>query len=106
MKIWITTDKNCFLTSYSSVEQPELVEVTVDKEPTDFTNWKLEENKLVYDPLNAPEVEESLTEIEILKKENEDLKKAAEEQAIQTTDMQLAIAEVYEMLVLANKEAK
>ncbi|WP_288225976.1 hypothetical protein [uncultured Enterococcus sp.] len=43
---------------------------------------------------------------ETVQKENEELKKAAEEQAIQTTDKQLAIAEVYEMLVPASKEAK
>ncbi|WP_270693210.1 hypothetical protein [Enterococcus malodoratus] len=43
---------------------------------------------------------------ETVQKENEELKKAAKEQAIQTTDTQLAIAEVYEMLVPANKEAK
>ena len=43
---------------------------------------------------------------ETVQKENEELKKAAEEQAIQTTDTQLAIAEVYEMLVPASKEAK
>lgn len=43
---------------------------------------------------------------ETVQKENEELKKAAEVQAIQTTDTQLAIAEVYEMLVPANKEAK
>ena len=43
---------------------------------------------------------------ETVQKENEELKKAAEEQAIQMTDTQLAIAEVYEMLVPANKEAK
>lgn len=47
---------------------------------------------------------ETLTET--VQKENEELKKAAEEQAIQTTDTQLAIAEVYEMLVPASKEAK
>ncbi|OJG37682.1 hypothetical protein RV02_GL003446 [Enterococcus gilvus] len=47
---------------------------------------------------------ESLTEA--VQRENEELKKAAEEQAIQMTDTQLAIAEVYEMLVPANKEAK
>ncbi|WP_413538924.1 hypothetical protein [Enterococcus malodoratus] len=43
---------------------------------------------------------------EAVQRENEELKKAAEEQAIQTTDTQLAIAEVYEMLVSASKEAK
>jgi hypothetical protein len=46
---------------------------------------------------------ETLTET--VQKENEELKKTAEEQAIQTTDTQLAIAEVYEMLVPASKEA-
>lgn len=43
---------------------------------------------------------------EAVQRENEELKKAAEEQAIQMTDTQLAIAEVYEMLVPASKEAK
>ena len=50
------------------------------------------------------EMLETLTEA--VQRENEELKKAAEEQAIQMTDTQLAIAEVYEMLVPANKEAK
>lgn len=49
---------------------------------------------------------DDVTELEKLKRENEELKKAAEEQTIQMTDMQLAIAEVYEMLVPASKEAK
>ena len=49
---------------------------------------------------------DDVTELEKLKRENEELKKAAEEQAIQMTDTQLAIAEVYEMLVPASKEAK
>ncbi|STP39315.1 hypothetical protein [Enterococcus durans] len=49
---------------------------------------------------------DDVTELEKLKRENEELKKAAEEQVIQMTDTQLAIAEVYEMLVPASKEAK
>ena len=49
---------------------------------------------------------DDVTELEKLKRENEELKKAAEEQTIQMTDTQLAIAEVYEMLVPASKEAK
>ncbi|WP_270693096.1 hypothetical protein [Enterococcus malodoratus] len=50
------------------------------------------------------ELIETLTET--VQKENEFLKEKAEEQAIQMTDTQLALAEVYEMLVPANKEAK
>lgn len=47
---------------------------------------------------------ETLTEA--VQKENEALKEKAEEQAIQMTDTQLALAEVYEMLVPADKEVE
>lgn len=39
-----------------------------------------------------------------VQKENDRLKEKTEEQAIQMTDTQLALAEVYEMLVPADKE--
>lgn len=48
------------------------------------------------------ELIETLTET--VQKENEFLKEKAEEQAIQMTDTQLALAEVYEMLVPADRE--
>lgn len=51
------------------------------------------------------ELIETLTQA--VQKENEALKEQAEEQAVQMTDTQLALAEVYEMLIpLDNKEAK
>lgn len=48
------------------------------------------------------ELIETLTET--VQKENEFLKEKAEEQTIQMTDTQLALAEVYEMLVPADRE--
>lgn len=106
MEIWVSVDKNGFLDGYSLNEQPDQIKVHAEKEPSDFTNWRIEGSTLVHDPDTAPVFEPGLTETEQLKQENEELKKAAEEQAIQMTDTQLAIAEVYEMLVPASKEAK
>ncbi len=93
MDIWITTDKNGFLTSYSLIEQPELTKVTVDNEPVDFTNWKLEGTKLVHDPSNAPVIEDGLTETEQLKKENEELRQRvdmSDEALLELADMVLS----------------
>lgn len=70
MEIWITTDENGFLTSYSSVEQPELVKVIIDKEPTDFTNWRLDGDKLIHDTYNAPIIKSYPSDIDALKQQN------------------------------------
>src|SRR5699024_568715 len=93
MEIWITTDHNGFLTSYSLAEQPDLTKVVVDKEPVDFTNWRQEGTQLVHDPKNAQVIEESLTETEQLKKENEELRQRvdmSDEALLELADMVLS----------------
>ena len=93
MKIWVSVDKNGFLDGYSFTEQENMTEVTVNKEPYDFTNWKLEETKLVHDPDNAPKFEQELTETERLKKENEELRQRvdmSDEALLELADMVLS----------------
>lgn len=93
MEIWITTDQNGFLTSYSLAEQPDLTKVVVDNEPADFTNWRLDGTKLVHDPRNAPVIEDGLTETEQLKKENEELRQRvdmSDEALLELADMVLS----------------
>lgn len=96
MDIWITTDQNGFLTSYSLAEQPDLTKVVVDKEPVDFTNWRIEGTKLIQDSKNAPVVEGGLTETEQLKQENEELRQRvdmSDEALLELADMVLAATE-------------
>lgn len=96
MDIWITTDQNGFLTSYSLTEQPDLTKVVVDKEPVDFTNWRIEGTKLIRDSKNAPVVEGGLTETEQLKQENEELRQRvnmSDEALLELADMVLAATE-------------
>lgn len=93
MKIWVSIDKNGFLDGYSSSEQSEMIEVTVEQEPLDFTNWKLVGTKLVHDPDNAPVIEEGPTEVERLKQENEELRQRqdmSDEAVLELADMVLA----------------
>ncbi|MBX8938466.1 hypothetical protein [Enterococcus gilvus] len=96
MDIWITTDQNEFLTSYCLMEQPNMIEVKVEKEPADFTNWRLEGTKLIHDPDNAPKVEVGLTETELLKQENEELRQRldmSDEALLELADMVLSATE-------------
>ena len=96
MDIWITTDKNGFLDGYSLNEQPDQIKVQVDKEPMDFTNWRLDGTKLVHDPENAPIVEGGLTETEQLKQENEELRQRvdmSDEALLELADMVLSATE-------------
>ena len=45
MKIWIE-NKEGFLEGYSLIQQPNLLEIEVEKEPTDFFNYHSEWDKL------------------------------------------------------------
>ncbi|MGH1846727.1 hypothetical protein ABE869_07935 [Enterococcus gilvus] len=77
------------------------------KDPqSQFYNFSKNKWEEVVTPDYSQKLELLETLTEAVQRENEELKKAAEEQAIQMTDTQLAIAEVYEMLVPTNKEAK
>lgn len=97
MKLWITVDRDNFLDSYSLVKQKGQVEIEVETEPIDFTNWKLVGSQLIHDPKNAPVIEETPTELEQLKQENEELR--------QRQDMSdEAVLELADMILNATKK--
>ena len=99
MKLWITVDQNDYVTSFSTVEQSGLIEVEVEKIPEAFTNWKYDGTSLIHDPENAPTINESLTETELLRKENEELKRELDVTKEDLTNTQLGLAEVYEIVL-------
>lgn len=99
MKLWITVDQNDYVTSFSTVEQSGQIEVEVEKIPEDFTNWKYDGTSLIHDPENAPTINESLTETELLRKENEELKRELDVTKEDLTNTQLGLAEVYEIVL-------
>ena len=53
MKIWID-DIQGYLDGYSTMEQPNKIELEVEKEPTDFFNYLWDGTSLIYDPDNVP----------------------------------------------------
>ncbi len=87
MKIWIE-NKEGFLEGYSLIQQPNLLEIEVEKEPTDFFNYHWNGTSLIYDPDNVPEPEPTPpTEVELLQKQNAELMKqiSQQNQVIQQT---------------------
>ena len=57
------------------MEQPNKIELEVEKEPTDFFNYRWDGTSLIYDPDNVPEPEPAPpTDIEVLQAENAELK--------------------------------
>ncbi|HFE9852480.1 TPA: hypothetical protein ACGBG5_002946 [Enterococcus faecalis] len=98
MKIWIE-NKIGYLDGYSLMEQPDQVELEVEQEPLDFPNWRFDGQTLIHDPDNVPEPEPAPpTKLELLEAENKALKAEITETRQETTDAQLAIAELYEMM--------
>ena len=80
MKIWIE-NKEGFLEGYSLIQQPNLLEIEVEKEPTDFFNYRWDGTSLIYDPDNVPEPEPTPpTELELLQKQNAELMKQVSQQ--------------------------
>lgn len=70
MEIWIE-NKIGYLEGYSTMEQPNQVNLNVEKEPTDFSNWRFDGKVLIHDPHNAPKPEPiPPSEIELLTKQN------------------------------------
>lgn len=89
MEIWIE-NKIGYIDGYSLMEQPDMIGIKVEKEPTDFSNWMWDGEGLYRDVKNAPQPEpEEPTEIELLKKKNEEL----EGQVSELTDAVLFISE-------------
>lgn len=82
MKIWID-DIQGYLQGYSTMEQPNAIELEVEKEPTDFFNYRWNGTSLIYDPDNVPEPEPEPTpptELELLQKQNAELMKQVSQQ--------------------------
>lgn len=80
MKIWVE-NKIGFLEGYSTMEQPDNVELEVKKEPFDFMNWRYDGAQLIHDPENAPQPEPTPpTELELLQKQNAELMKQVSQQ--------------------------
>ena len=80
MKIWIE-NRIGYLEGYSTMEQPDNVELEVEKEPTDFYNYRWNGISLIYDPNNVPEPEPTTpTELELLQKQNAELMKQVSQQ--------------------------
>ena len=79
MKIWID-DIQGYLDGYSTMEQPNKIELEVEKEPTDFLIIA-DGTSLIYDPDNVPEPEPTTpTELELLQKQNAELMKQVSQQ--------------------------
>lgn len=80
MKVWIE-NRIGFLQGYSLIDQPNQVELEVEQEPLDFSNWRFDGYKLIHDSENAPEPEPTPpTELELLQKQNAELMKQVSQQ--------------------------
>lgn len=94
MKVWIQ-NKVGYLQGYSIIPQETMTEVEADREPTDFTNWRYDGEKIIHDPENAPKPEVVPSELEKLQEENKVLKQELEETKADVTNTQIGLAEVY-----------
>lgn len=96
MEIWIE-NKLGYIDGYSLMEQPDMIGIKVEKEPTDFSNWMLDGEGLYRDVENAPQpVPEEPTEIELLREELElsrEENKELKGQVSELTDAVLFISE-------------
>ncbi|WP_375180247.1 hypothetical protein [Enterococcus rotai] len=91
MQIWIE-DKIGYIDGYSLMEQPDMIGIKVEKEPTGFKNWMWDGEGLYRDVENAPQpVPEEPTEIELLQQENIELKERLDQ-------TELSILELADMM--------
>ncbi len=94
MKIWID-DIQGYLDGYSTMEQPNKIELEVEKEPTDFFNYCWNGTSLIYDPDNVPEPEPAPpTDIEVLQAENAELKQLNSKLMINDMNLKKELSEV------------
>ena len=87
MKIWIE-NRIGYLEGYSTMEQPDNVELEVKKEPFDFMNWRYDGAQLIHDPENAP------TDIEVLQAENAELKQLNSKLMVNDVNLKKELSEV------------
>lgn len=94
MKIWID-DIQGYLDGYSTMKQPNKIELEVEKEPTDFFNYHWDGTSLIYDPDNVPEPEPAPpTDIEVLQAENAELKQLNSKLMINDMNLKKELSEV------------
>lgn len=106
MKIWIE-NKIGYLEGYSTMEQPNTVELEVKQEPLDFMNWRYDGAQLIYDPENAPEPEPTPpTELELLQKQNAELVKQVSQQNQVIQQTQTMTGELMKQVVELTKGAE
>lgn len=74
MKIWIDNIQG-YLQGYSTMEQPEAIEVEVDEDFSDFFNYRWDGAELIYDPENVPKPEPTPpTDVEVLQEQLKEIK--------------------------------
>ncbi|MGK0562928.1 hypothetical protein ACSFCR_12840, partial [Enterococcus faecalis] len=84
-----------FLEGYSLIQQPNLLEIEVEKEPTDFFNYHWNGTSLIYDPDNVPEPEPAPpTDIEVLQAENAELKQLNSKLMVNDVNLKKELSEV------------
>ena len=88
MKIWIE-NRIGYLEGYSTMEQPDNVELEVKKEPFDFMNWRYDGAQLIHDPENTPP-----TDIEVLQAENAELKQLNSKLMVNDVNLKKELSEV------------
>ena len=94
MKIWIE-NRIGYLEGYSTMEQPDNVELEVKKEPFDFMNWRYDGAQLIHDPENAPQPEPTPpTDIEVLQAENAELKQLNSKLMVNDVNLKKELSEV------------
>ena len=93
MKIWIE-NRIGYLEGYSTMEQPDNVELEVKKEPFDFMNWRYDGAQLIHDPENAPQPEPPPTDIEVLQAENAELKQLNSKLMVNDVNLKKELSEV------------
>ncbi|MGK9479826.1 hypothetical protein, partial [Melissococcus plutonius] len=103
MNVWIE-NKIGYLDGYSLVVQPDLIKVTINKEPTDFANWRWDGVELIHDPDNAPEPDpEPIDDLDLLKQQNAKLILAQTNTQKQLTDTQTQSTNMQKQLDQSNK---
>lgn len=66
LTLWVTVGANGLLTSYSLIEQAEMIKIISSEEPVDYLNWGIREGRLVHYPEDVPEpvYEEPIKELQ------------------------------------------
>ncbi|EGO5843687.1 hypothetical protein ACT9SR_07220 [Enterococcus faecalis] len=74
MKIWIDNIQG-YLQGYSTMEQPDAIEVEVNEDFSDFFNYRWDGTELLYDPENVPKPEPTPpTDVEVLQEQLKEIK--------------------------------